>query len=291
MLHAPDRQLDVRVRLPLGDRSSVDDVSAIQVGVAAGVPVRLDAVAEVDQAVGPAEIRRIDGRRGLRIRARVDGLDLGGVAGQVQSVVDLHAGDDPEVVAEIAGQAGDLDQSLDSIAFTAALSIFLVYVVMAATFESLLHPFLILFTVPLAIAGVALACDLAALPLSAMVGIGVIVLGGIVVNNAIVLISAINDRRGAGMPLQQAVIEAGKVRLRPILMTTLTSVLGLLPMSLGLGDGASLRQPLAVSIMGGLSSSTLLTLVVIPCAYSLLPGRTRQAWRERAAHGLVDVER
>jgi hydrophobic/amphiphilic exporter-1 (mainly G- bacteria), HAE1 family len=279
-LHATDRQLDVRVRLPLGDRSSVDDVAAIQIGLAGGVPVRLDAVAEVGQAHGPAEIRRIDGRRGLRIRARVDGLDLGGVAGSVQSVVDLHAGDDPEVTAEIAGQAGDLDRSLDSIAFTAALSIFLVYVVMAATFESLLHPLLILFTVPLAIAGVALACDLAALPLSAMVGIGVIVLGGIVVNNAIVLIAAINDRRADGMPLRQAVIEAGKVRLRPILMTTLTTVLGLVPMSLGLGDGAALRQPLAVSIMGGLTSSTLLTLVVIPAVYVLLPGRVRPAWKD-----------
>ncbi|HWB77591.1 MAG TPA: efflux RND transporter permease subunit [Nannocystaceae bacterium] len=280
VLHAADRQLDVRVRLPLRDRSSVDDVAAIQIGVSAGVPVRLDAVADVDQAHGPAEIRRIDGQRGLRIRARVDGLDLGGVATQVQAIVDQHAGDDPEVVAQIAGQAGDLDRSLDSIAFTAALSIFLVYVVMAATFESLLHPLLILFTVPLAIAGVALACDIAALPLSAMVGIGVIVLGGIVVNNAIVLISAINDRRGAGMPLHQAVIEAGKVRLRPILMTTLTTVLGLVPMSLGLGDGAALRQPLAVSIMGGLSSSTLLTLVVIPAVYVLLPGRVRAAWKE-----------
>ncbi len=280
VLHATDRQLDVRVRLPLADRSSVDDVAAIQVGLAGGVPVRLDAVAEVDPAHGPAEIRRIDGRRGLRIRARVDGLDLGGVATQVQSIVDLHAGDDPAVVAEIAGQAGDLDRSLDSIAFTAALSIFLVYVVMAATFESLLHPLLILFTVPLAIAGVALACDLAALPLSAMVGIGVIVLGGIVVNNAIVLIAAINDRRGAGMPLRQAVVEAGKVRLRPILMTTLTTVLGLVPMSLGLGDGAALRQPLAVSIMGGLTSSTLLTLVVIPAVYVLLPGRVRAVWKE-----------
>ena len=171
-----------------------------------------------------------------------------------------------------------MEASLQSIGFTAALSLFLVYVVMAATFESLLHPFLILFTVPLAITGVAVGCDLAGLPLSAMVGIGVIVLGGIVVNNAIVLVAAINDRRGDGMPLFEAVIDAGRVRLRPILMTTLTSVLGLVLMALGLGDGASLRQPLAVSIMGGLSSSTLLTLVVIPAVYLLLPGKVRAAW-------------
>jgi HAE1 family hydrophobic/amphiphilic exporter-1 len=112
-----------------------------------------------------------------------------------------------------------------------------------------------------------------------MVGIGVIVLGGIVVNNAIVLIAAINDRRGAGMPLRDAVVDAGRVRLRPILMTTVTTVLGLLPMALGLGEGAALRQPLAVSIMGGLALSTLLTLVVIPAVYVLLPGPVRAAWR------------
>ncbi|MBX7079377.1 MAG: efflux RND transporter permease subunit [Nannocystaceae bacterium] len=284
-VHGADRQLDVRVRLPLADRSSVADVAAIQVAVVGGVPVRLDAVAEVEPGHGPSEIRRIDGRRGLRIRARVDGLNLGGVAGEVDAVLAAHAADDAAVSSVIAGQAGEMEGSLRSIVFTAALSLFLVYVVMAATFESLLHPLLILFSVPLALAGVAVGCDLAGLPLSAMIGIGVIVLGGIVVNNAIVLIAAINDRRGAGMPLHEAVIDAGRVRLRPILMTTLTTVLGLVPMALGLGDGAALRQPLAVSIMGGLSSSTLLTLVVIPAIYVLLPGPVRAAWRAPATEG------
>ncbi len=277
-LHTADRQLDVRVRLPLADRTNADDVAAIIVGFAGGVPVRLDAVAEVRPGRGAAEIRRIDGRRGQRLRARVDGVNLGGVADEVQAVLDAHHGDDPGVSAVLSGQAGQLESSLTSILFTAALSIFLVYVVMAATFESLLHPLLILFTVPLAVAGVAIGCDIAALPISAMVGIGVIVLGGIVVNNAIVLISAINDRRGAGMDLREAVIDAGRVRLRPILMTTLTTVLGLLPMSFGLGDGAALRQPLAVSIMSGLSSATLLTLVVIPAVYVLFPGKLQAAW-------------
>lgn len=278
-LHLPDKQLDVRVRLPIADRRSVEDVAAISVGMVGGVPVRLDAVAAVEPDRGPAEIRRINGRRGLRIRARTDGVNLGGVAAEIRGVLDAHADPSGRVSTAISGQAGEMEGSLDSIAFTAALSLFLVYVVMAATFEHLLHPLLILVSVPLALAGVAVACDLAGLPLSAMVGIGVIVLGGIVVNNAIVLVSAINDRRGAGMPLFEAVVDAGRVRLRPILMTTLTTVLGLVPMALGLGDGAALRQPLAVSIMGGLSSSTLLTLLVIPALYLLLPGRVQAAWR------------
>jgi HAE1 family hydrophobic/amphiphilic exporter-1 len=172
--------------------------------------------------------------------------------------------------------------SIRSLLLTAALSVFLVYVVMASSFESLGHPMLILGTVPMALAGVVLACVLTQTPLSAMVGIGVIVLGGIVVNNAIVLINAVNDRRGAGMSTPEALVEAGRVRVRPILMTTASTVLGLVPMALGLGDGAALRQPLAVAVIGGLALSTLLTLIVIPCAYALFPGKVREAWRQRA---------
>ena len=150
---------------------------------------------------------------------------------------------------------------------------------MASSFESLGHPMLILGTVPMALAGVVLACLATSTPLSAMVGIGVIVLGGIVVNNAIVLINAVNDRRGAGLSTREALIEAGRVRVRPILMTTASTVLGLVPMALGLGDGAALRQPLAIAVIGGLGLSTLLTLVIIPCAYAVFPGRVRDAWR------------
>ena len=281
-LFAVDDQLDIRVRLPEVDRSNVADVSRIQVAVVDGVPVELGQVADVEPGQGPAEIRRIDGRRGMRIAARTVGADLSRVAGSVRSVLEAHEDDDAEVTAVLGGQADEMQVSLQSLAFTAALSIFLVYVVMASSFESLLHPFLILFTVPLALSGVSLAIVWADIPVSAMVGIGVIVLGGIVVNNAIVLINAINDRRGRGMELREAIIDAGKVRVRPILMTTATTVLGLLPMSLGLGDGAALRQPLAIAVIGGLTLATLLTLVVIPCAYALVPGRVRAAWRERA---------
>lgn len=279
-LYAPDDQLDIRVRLPEVDRKSVEDVARVQVTTTGGVPVRLDAVAQVDPGRGPAEIRRIDGRRGLRIQARSESVDLGGVATRVQEAIDAHAAEDPEVEAVLAGQADEMEVSLRSLALTTALSIFLVYVVMASSFESLLHPFLIMFTVPMALAGVSLAAWLTDMPLSAMVGIGVIVLGGIVVNNAIVLVAAVNDRRGAGMPLDDALVDAARVRIRPIVMTTITTVLGLLPMAMGIGEGAALRQPLAVSIIGGLGFSTLLTLVFMPCAYRVLPGPVREAWKQ-----------
>jgi len=280
-LYAADEQLDIRVRLPEVDRSSVEDVSRIQVATASGVPVRLDAIAEVEAGQGPSEIRRIDGRRGARIQARSESVDLGGLAERVQSVLDEHADDHRGVDATLAGQADEMEVSLRSLMLTTLLSIFLVYVVMASSFESLLHPFLIMFTVPLAVAGVSLAAWITDLPLSAMVGIGVIVLGGIVVNNAIVLINAVNDRRGAGMEIGRALVEAGRVRIRPIIMTTLTTVLGLLPMALGVGEGAALRQPLAVAVIGGLSFATLLTLLVMPCAYRILPGPVREAWKRR----------
>jgi HAE1 family hydrophobic/amphiphilic exporter-1 len=279
-LHAPDKQLDIRVQLPRVDRSRVEDVSRIQVGVADQIPVVLGAVADVRPAVGPAEIRRIDGRRGFRIQARLTEADLAAVATAVQEVLDEHAAEDPAVLTEIAGQAKEMQGSLLSLALTAALSIFLVYVVMASSFESLHHPFLIMFTVPLAVVGVVLAFFVLQMPISAMTGIGGIILGGIVVNNAIVLINAVNARRGAGMSVHDAVVQAGAVRVRPILMTTATTVLGLLPMALGMGEGAALRQPLAVAVIGGLTVATLLTLLVIPCAYALVPGKRRAAWAE-----------
>jgi multidrug efflux pump subunit AcrB len=179
----------------------------------------------------------------------------------------------------VAGQAREMSASLDSLLFAALIAVFLIYVVMASSFESLHHPLLIMFTVPLALVGVSAACVLTGTPISAMVGIGAIILGGIVVNNAIVLINTVNFRRGRGESVDDALVAAGALRLRPIVMTTATTVLGLLPMALGMGDGAALRQPLAVTVIGGLVASTLLTLVVIPCAYSLVPGRRRAAGR------------
>ncbi len=142
---------------------------------------------------------------------------------------------------------------------------------MAATFESLVHPFVILFTIPLALVGVVLGLVVTGHPISVIALIGCILLAGIVVNNAIVLIDAVNQGRRAGLDKEAALIRAGHLRLRPILMTTLTTVLGLVPMALAFGDGAELRAPLAVTVAFGLAVSTFLTLLVIPAAYKLMP--------------------
>jgi HAE1 family hydrophobic/amphiphilic exporter-1 len=181
----------------------------------------------------------------------------------------------PGVVAELGGQVNEMQTSFASLRFALGLAVFLVYLVMAATFESLVHPFIVLFTIPLALVGVVVGLLVTGTEVSVIVLIGVVMLVGIVVNNAIVLIDTVNRLRRTGLAKMDAVIRGGHLRLRPILMTTLTTVLGLLPMALSLGEGAELRAPLAVTVSFGLLLSTLLTLVVIPAVYMVVPSRVR----------------
>ena len=157
-----------------------------------------------------------------------------------------------------------MDTSFQSMRFAILLAVFMVYLVMASQFESLLHPFVILFSVPFSLVGVILALWAFGVTVSVVVLIGVIMLAGIVVNNAILLLDTTNRLRRAGAAKLDALREAGRARLRPILMTTSTTVLGLLPMAIGLGEGAELRTPMAIAVIGGLVLSTALTLLVIP---------------------------
>jgi HAE1 family hydrophobic/amphiphilic exporter-1 len=170
----------------------------------------------------------------------------------------------------VAGQQEEWERSSGSLALALALSIFLVYVIMAAQFESLLYPFIILFTIPLAFLGTGLALLASGTSLSIVVILGMIMLAGIVVNNAIVLVDYANLLKERGMDRWEAVRTAGEVRLRPILMTTATTVLGLLPMAFATSEGAELRTPMALAVISGLVVSTLLTLIVIPTLYALL---------------------
>ncbi|HUP90985.1 MAG TPA: efflux RND transporter permease subunit, partial [Solimonas sp.] len=176
----------------------------------------------------------------------------------------------PGVAAEVAGQSQEMEVSFRSLQLALALAIFLVYLVMASEFESLVHPFVILFTIPLAAIGAILALYVTGSVINVIALIGMIMLAGIVVKNGIVLIDLVNRLRDEGMERTAAVIEGGRARLRPILMTTLTAVLGLLPMAIGGGEGAEVRAPMAITVIGGLIVSTLLTLVVIPVLYTLL---------------------
>ncbi len=174
------------------------------------------------------------------------------------------------MATRFGGQQREIEDSFSSLFLAIGLAIFLVYFVMASKFESLMHPLIILFTIPLGLIGVIWALLLTKSAVSVIVLIGVVMLAGIVVKNAIVLVDYINRLREEGMAREEAIVEAGRVRLRPILMTTLTTILGLVPMALGLGEGAEIRQPMAITVIGGLAVSTLLTLIVIPVVYSVL---------------------
>ncbi len=267
-----DRQIDIRIRNREQDRRSVGDVRNLVLPGPDGQPLRLLAVADVTESRGPAEIHRLQQQRAAVVSANLDGRSLGAAIGEVK---DLLAGYRPPVglSTDLGGQNKEMEVSFNSLRFAIILAIFLVYLVMASTFESFLHPFLVLFTIPLALVGVVGALWATGTTITVIVLIGAVMLVGIVVNNAIVLIDTINRLRRSGAAKKEAVIAAGHLRLRPILMTTLTTVLGLLPMALAWGEGAELRSPLAITVAGGLILSTLLTLVVIPAAYLLVPSR------------------
>ena len=264
-----DRRIDVRVRVKQEDRANVDDLKRLVVNPGSDKPIPLAAVAEVVRDRGPTRIWRVDQQRTAKISANVEGRDLGRTANDLKKrLASLSIPENMSVF--ITGQNREMEESLASLAFALILAIFLVYIVMASQFESLLHPFVILFTVPLAAVGVILILWLLNISLSIVVYLGMIMLTGIVVNNAIVLVDYINRLRRRGHKLHEAIIMGGQVRMRPILMTTATTVLGLIPMSLGLGEGAEIRTPMALTVIAGLISATLLTLIVIPTVYSLV---------------------
>jgi HAE1 family hydrophobic/amphiphilic exporter-1 len=267
-----DRQIDIRVRNREADRQSLEDVRSLVVPGPEGESLRLVTVAEVRQDRGPAEVHRLQQQRAAVVSANLEGRSLAGAVDAVRAALAQDA--PPEgITMELGGQSEEMQVSFQSLRFALALAIFLVYLVMAATFESLLHPFIVMFTIPLALVGVVAALLLTGTTVTVIVLIGAVMLVGIVVNNAIVLIDTINRYRRGGLEKNEAVIRAGHARLRPILMTTATTVLGLLPMALSFGQGAELRSPLAITVAGGLLLSTLLTLVVIPAAYSLVPSK------------------
>lgn len=284
-----DRQIDIRIRNSEGLRQSYEDIRNLVIDGPDGRPLRLLTFADIVEDRGPAEIHRIQQQRAAVISANLEGRSLGAVVDDIRAV--LTQEQPPVGVSpELGGQIEEMQVSFEGLRFALILAVFLVYLVMAATFESFLHPLIVLFSVPLALVGVVLGLVVTNTPVSIIVFIGVVMLVGIVVNNAIVLIDTVNQLRRAGVEKYQAVVTGGGLRLRPILMTTLTTVLGLVPMALSLGEGAELRAPLAITVSFGLVFSTLLTLVVIPSLYLIVPSRVRTVEEERAESARDDEE-
>ena len=262
-----DRRIPIVVRLEEPDRERIEDIEGIAVNPGSPQPIPLGAVAELKVGEGPSEIRRIDGQRVALIQASLGQGSLGDAVRRIEDTLRREVDWPPDMRFVITGQNEEWEKSEGSLYLALGLSLFLVYVIMASQFESLLHPLIIMVTIPLAFLGSVLGLWMLGVSVSIVVFLGLIMLAGIVVNNAIVLVDYANTLRGRGLGLEEAIVTAGRVRLRPILLTTATTVLGLLPMALGLGDGAEIRTPMALTVIFGLASSTLLTLVIIPTVY------------------------
>ncbi len=273
-----DRKIDVLVRARESDRASLEQIRSLIINPQSERPVTLSAVADVVETLGPSEINRVDQYRVAIVSSNLRDIDL---AGGIEKIRELVANNPlgPDIRLAFGGQSEQLESSINSLFFAFGLAIFLVYLVMASQFESLLHPFVILFTIPLAVVGAVLALWLSGSAVSVVVFIGLILLVGIVVKNAIVLIDKVNQLRLEGVSKHLAILQGSQSRLRPIVMTTLTTLFGFAPIAFFGGEGAEVRAPMALTVIGGLTVSTLLTLVVIPLVYDLLDRRGDEAYR------------
>jgi CzcA family heavy metal efflux pump len=267
-------EFDVRVMLPKGKFRSQEELANIAMfpGARGGPPTYLRDVADVREIMGPTEIRRENQIRVLRMNGDVitETASIGDVTDSVKArIADMSMPNGYGII--VGGESEAIRDTNRQMVMIIALAIFLVFVVLAVQYESVVDPILILLAIPLGLVGVIATLWVTNLPLSAPVFLGMILLAGIVVNNSILLVEFVEDfRHRQGAPIDVAVVEAGYVRLRPILMTTLTSMVGSLPLALGIGEGSELMRPLAISVVGGIAFSTMLTLFVVPCAYVVL---------------------
>src|SRR5438093_1286265 len=264
-------QYNLVVQLDEPYRQTPDDLHRLFV-TANDRPVLLSTIAAITQSTGPVEIERKYQQRLVRVAANAVGRDLGSVSEELEGKfrqLPLPAG----FSIRLGGQTEQQREAFGSLAFTSLLAVILVYMVLASQFKSLKDPFTIMFSVPMGLIGVFWALYLTNTTLSTTSFMGIIMMVGIVVSNGVLLVEYINERRRRGEPLRVAVPRAGRIRLRPILMTTLTTVVGLLPMALAFGVGTEANQPLAIAVIGGLLVSTFFTLVLIPTLYVILEER------------------
>jgi hydrophobic/amphiphilic exporter-1 (mainly G- bacteria), HAE1 family len=260
-----EKKYDIRVQLQDETRENVDALMDEQI-LHGDSMIPLRELVTYEIARGPKEIRRENQEREVVVAANLSGAKISQVVPLIQAEIDaLNMPADYRVV--FSGEQEEMQKSFRSLILAFLLAVLLVYMIMSAQFESLLHPFIILFTLPMGLTGAVWALFFTGQSLNVISIIGMVVLAGIVVNDAIVKIDYTNQLRRKGHGLREAIMEAGRVRLRPILMTTVTTAVGLFPMSLGIGRGAELQQPLAISVIGGLLLATFLTLILIPLGY------------------------
>ncbi len=264
-------EIDVMIESVGYLKDNINNFRYLQIKSPMGVNVPLEQIAEIFETKGPISINRIGQVRTISVTSDIIGRDLASIVSDIEAQTDNYFLEDGYSF-EIGGQNEDLVESFKSLFLALILAIFLVYMILASQFESLLYPFIIMFTVPLAFSGGALGLFITGRTLSVPSVIGFLMLSGIVVNNAIVMIDYVNILRRKGHDTVEAILMAGPTRLRPILMTSLTTILALMPIAVATGEGAEIQSPLATVVIGGLLLSTLLTLVLIPVMYLVMDG-------------------
>ncbi|NLO89889.1 MAG: efflux RND transporter permease subunit [Clostridia bacterium] len=262
-------EIDVRVLLETTKDLSLQELEVLELMTPTGVQVPLREVADIKIAKGPNVIERQDQTRTVSVTSKLHDRDLGRVMEDIQSKLDNYALPSGYTI-DYGGESKEMAEAFGDLSYALILAIVLVYMILAGQFESFIYPFVIMFSIPVSIVGVVLGLLLTGRTFNIPAFIGVIMLAGIVVNNAIVFVDYINQLRRKGLDRDEAILMAGPHRLRPILMTTLTTVLGMLPLAFGFGEGAEVRAPMATVLIGGLTTSTLLTLVFVPVMYVLL---------------------
>jgi HAE1 family hydrophobic/amphiphilic exporter-1 len=248
---------------------NISSFEHMEISTPMGTNIPLSQIADVTIERGPTSITRDNQERVVTVSSQIIGRDLNSIVTDVEAQLQQY--DMPEGYAyNIGGENEEMIDAFQQLGLALVLALVLIYMVMAAQFESLIYPFIIMFTIPLAFSGGALGLFFTGRALGVTALIGVIILSGIVVNNGIVLVDYINVLRKQGMDRYDAITAAGPIRLRPILMTTLTTILGLIPITLGIGEGAELMAPMGSVVIGGLTLSTVLTLVIVPVIYTFL---------------------
>jgi len=264
--NAGDKDYNIKVQLEGTQRQSIDDVTNLQLATKSGTFIRLGDIAEIKLSSGPTEIDRDMRQREVIVYSNVVGVSSGDIITKVKNMMpdmNLPLGYSYKFV----GQAQTMQDSFMEIGKSLGLAVILIYMVLAAQFESFIHPLTIMLSLPFSLTGAILGLLISGQTMNIMSLIGVIMLMGLVTKNAILLVDYTNQLRKTGKPLKESLLEAGSVRLRPILMTTAAMIFGMMPIALGIGAGAELRQSMGVVLVGGLITSTMLTLVVVPAVY------------------------
>ncbi len=278
-------EIDVRVRLSDDGRKEVTEIAGLQLASPLGFMVPLGEVVEIQEQQAPSTISRSNQVRVVSVNAQLDGSrDLASVIKDAEEVIGRELVLPSGYTLEFGGEFELMSDAFGDLYLALLMAIALVYMIMAAQFESLLHPFVIMFSMPVTIIGVLAALFLTGVTFNVVTFIGVIMLAGIVVNNGIILVDYINQLRQRGMERDEAILTAGPTRLRPILMTALTTILAMVPLAFGRGEGAELQASMAVAVVGGLTTSTFLTLLFVPVIYSLFDD-LRKVGRRRGRKG------